>query len=163
MKYVLALLIMFMFPVTVQADEYGPFLCTTGCQLIGSPYPDGDTQTFIENVVNHYDDGQYEMGDTIVICNGSQCATYSRAMFGFVFVKKEADNGGPYLNASAPTGGGGSVRFIGQGGSLTYGIVGLRPIYRTGEVCAEGGGCTRTTVFAGYEPIYGYIYNQFEP
>jgi len=98
------------------ADEYGPYLCD-GC-LLGGPYPDGDTQAFIELTANHFDDGDYEMGDTVVICSDGECATYERVFFGFFLLGIEPDEGGPYVNEPDGSGGDGSNNPTGGGGKF---------------------------------------------
>jgi hypothetical protein len=163
MKFIFALLLFLISSSTALADQYGPFLCTSGCTFAGNigVLPDGETHLFIGEVVNNYDDGQYEVGDTVVICNGSICATYRFSGFAFRLVTRTTDNGGPYRNQTPPTGGGGGAFFNG-GGTVSggYGIIGFRAVTRTGQTCSQGV-CTTTTIVV-YEPIYGY-YTTVEP
>ncbi len=67
----------------------------------------------------------------------------------------QRDANGNLISGTGGTGGSGG----GGGTSPTYGIIGYRPIYMTGTVCAAGV-CQTQTVLVGYEPIYGYIYEQ---
>jgi hypothetical protein len=165
MKYVFAFLLFLTASNSAIADEYGPFICTTGCTFAGpvNALPDGTTQGFIEAVVNEYDDGDYQMNDTVVICNGNICGTYRRVMFGFALVNRAPDTGGPYLNTAqgnTDLGGGGGA--FNGGGTVRggYGIIGFRAVTRTGQTCTEGV-CSTTTIVV-YEPIYGY-YTTMEP
>jgi hypothetical protein len=143
------------------ADEhhFGPFLCP-GCGLsygvIGQP-PDGETQIFIQQVANAMNDtglDGYQMGDTVTICDGETCATYARALAGFVLVYTEPDAGGPYVNDAGGGEGGGGGGYSGGPGSGTGGMNGdLVPIYASGSVCFADGSCTTYWVIVGYQFI----------
>ena len=106
MKYILAFLLLFVAPTTAQATEYGPFICRSSCLLLG-PTPDGDTEAFIRNTVNAISGPTtgYKMGDLVIVCDGTTCATYSRAMFGFVLVARGPDPHNPYINLEYSSGG----------------------------------------------------------
>ncbi|MCX7034164.1 MAG: hypothetical protein NT046_09370 [Arenimonas sp.] len=160
MKYLFSFLLFLAASSSAQADEYGPFLCGTGCTFagaIGVP-PDGETQLFIGEVVNNYDDGQYEVGDTVVICNGTTCATYRFSGFSFRLVSRVADSGGPYWNTRPVGSGGSGGNFTGSGG-YSFGVVGFRPIYMTGYVTVNGVTYAQE-ILVGWEPIYGSYRNQ---
>jgi hypothetical protein len=161
LKYLFSILLFLAASSTASADEYGPFLCSSGCTFAGSigVPPDGETQLFIGAVVNNYDDGQYEPGDTIVICNGTVCATYRFSGFGFSLVSRAADDGGPYLNTRAVGTGGGGYTFSGSSG-YSFGVVGFRPIYMVGYVTVDGV-TTRQEILVGWEPVYG-TYRNYE-
>jgi hypothetical protein len=162
MKYILGLLLLLSMPSVAQATSYGPFLCDD-CTLVGD-VPDGDTYIFIRAVANGYiRGGRVKVGDTMIICNGTECATYSWLGSTYVLAFKVADPGGPYKNQAPPTNGssGGGGAFNG-GGTVSggFGIIGFRAVTRTGETCNLGV-CSTTTIIV-YEPIYGY-YTTIEP
>jgi len=154
MKYILAFLLFFVAPTAVQATEYGPFICRSSCLLLG-PTPDGDTQAFISNTVNSISGPTtgYKMGDRVVVCDGTTCATYSRAMFGFVLVARGPDRHNPYLNVGI-NGGGAPIGSGSTGGGGSIGIIGYNPVYGQVSVCTEMG-CTVTSVIVGYDPVFG--------
>lgn len=157
MKYIYAFLLFFVAPTAVQATEYGPFLCTSGCLLQG-PTPDSDTQGFISEVVNRMlslETG-YRMGDIVVICDGTICARYSRAFAGFVLVARGPDPHNPYRNAGTGSSGGSGI--VPVGGGTGMGIIGYRPIYRIAYT-DTGDGRVAQWVLVGYEPIYGNYRN----
>ena len=59
-----------------------------------------------------------------------------------------------FNNGNYSSGGGG---VSGGGGNRVWGIVGLKPIHRTGTVCVSAKNCVSSIVLVGYDPIYGWI------
>lgn len=114
-----ALLALTLVSAIALARTYGPYQCDT-C-LLGGPSPDGDTQTFISTVVNH-DVSYWAQGDTLVICNQTTCATYSRGMTGFVRIATVPNTGGGGGGAGGDPGTG-STGGSGGGGTYSCGYV----------------------------------------
>jgi hypothetical protein len=164
MKYILGLLLLLSMPSVAQATNYGPFICTD-CPLTGNlaTTPDGETEGFIRSIGNLYvSSGRIVPGDSMVVCNGRTCATYTWKGFFYIKTFEAADPGGPYRNQRPPTNSNGGGGAFNGGGTVSggYGIIGFRAVTRTGETCNLGV-CTTTTIVV-YEPIYGY-YTTIEP